>query len=711
MPLSELNSTLQLEYRSGIADLAKSFYVPCLAQSVKYDRAVGYFTSDSLKLAARGLVSFVKRPGSKMRLVASPVLNDADELAFKSKVPAEYSSFIMEIVAKSFEAAVDQASYNHLEFMAWMIEQGKLEVKLAYRPNHRGIYHEKIGVFTDERDVSVAFSGSANETGAALTLNFESFDVYTEQRDAERVRLKKDAFTRLWNNAYDDLSVIDFTKATDELLKRYRRPEYRPPNTEEELNGVTNSTSTTITSSRLERVGIISTPSALIDKIRSYQETALQKWFLNGNKGVFAMATGTGKTLTALFGLARLQSTHPKLLVVVVAPYKHLCTQWAKDIRLFGIEPVLAFESEQAWSRELRAAIIRQADAEGDASVVVCTTNDTLQSSAFLRCISRAKVPLCVIGDEVHNLGAPEVSKVLPESAVFRLGLSATPVRQDDDEGTEAIFNYFGKTIFEFTLGQAISGKYLTPYEYNPVFVNLTDFEAKEYVSLTKEYARMAFSKDPKYKKIAEQILFKRSRLIGAAFGKTGALVELLNQNPLRRGLVYCGEGNVRDPEGVDLGRQIDLIVRKLRNSNPAIPIDEFVHDVSSDNREEMIKNLTSGTLHGVAAIKCLDEGVDVPCLEQAFILASTKNYRQSVQRRGRLLRLFEGKGKAVLYDFVIIPPNFSDQEQPEVLEWERKLLESELKRCEEFASLALNMNEVMSLLVALRSKGNTTQE
>ena len=707
MPLSDLNSTLQLEYRSGIADLAKTFYVPCLAQSVKYDRAVGYFTSDSLKLAARGLVSFVKKSGSKMRLVASPVLNDADELAFKSKVPAEYSSFIMKVVAKSFEAAVDQASYNHLEFMAWMIEQGKLEVKLAYRPNHRGIYHEKIGVFTDERDVSVAFSGSANETGAALTLNFESFDVYTEQRDAERVRLKKDAFTRLWNNAYDDLTVIDFTKATDELLKRYRRPEYRPPNTEEELNGVTNSTSTTITSSRLERVGIISTPSALIDKIRSYQETALQIWFLNGNKGVFAMATGTGKTLTALFGLARLQSTHPKLLVVVVAPYKHLCTQWAKDIRLFGVDPVMAFESVQAWSNELRAAIIRQSEADGDASVVVCTTNDTLQSPEFLRCINRARVPLCVVGDEVHNLGAPEVSKVLPEAARFRLGLSATPVRQDDDEGTEAIFSYFGKTIFEFTLEQAISGGFLTPYDYNPVFVSLTDFEAEEYVSLTRDYAKLAFSKDPKYRKIAENILFKRSRLVGAAFGKTKALIDLISRSPMRRGLVYCGEGNVRDPDGNDQGRQIDLIVQTLRNLNQPIPIDEFVYDVSSEDRQGIIKNLTSGKLHGVAAIKCLDEGVDVPCLEQAFILASTKNYRQSVQRRGRLLRLFKDKQKAVLYDFVILPPTFSETESSDVLEWERKLIESELQRCEEFARLALNKDEVMGLLVALRNKGN----
>ena len=705
MPLSDLNSTLQLEYRSGIADLAKSFYVPCLAQSVKYDRAVGYFTSDSLKLAARGLVSFVKRPGSKMRLVASPVLNDADELAFRSKVPAEYSSFIMQIVAKSFEAAVDQASSNHLEFMAWMIEQGKLEVKLAYRPNHKGIYHEKIGVFTDEYDVSVAFSGSANETGAALTLNFESFDVYTEQRDAERVKLKKDAFTRLWNNAYDDLTVIDFTQATDELLKRYRRPEYKPPNTEEELSGTHSSANKSTTLEHIDTVGVVRVPETLRGKIRSYQDKALNKWFLNGNMGVFAMATGTGKTLTSLFGLARLQEAHPKILTIIVAPFKHLCAQWAKDVRSFGVEPILAYESEQNWALELRASIIRQAEAAGDASVVVCTTNDTLQSPNFLKCISRAKVKVFFIGDEVHNLGAPEVGKVLPGAAVFRLGLSATPVRQGDDEGTASIHAYFGETIFEFTLEEAIEGKFLTPYEYWPIFVSLTEFEAKEYVSLTKSYAKLASNNDPKYKRIAELILFKRSRLVGAAFNKTQALLNLLKLNPLHRGLVYCSEGTVCSPDGRSVGAQIDLVVGALRNINPPIRIDEFVHDVSSEDRQKIITNLTSGTLHGIAAIKCLDEGVDVPCLEQAFILASTKNYRQSVQRRGRLLRLFEGKAKAIFYDFVVLPPSFVGECDPVVLEWESKLVDSELKRCEEFAKIALNKDNVDCLLVDLRNR------
>lgn len=707
MSLTDLKNILKLEYRSGIADLAKSFYVPCLANSVKYDRAVGYFTSDSLKFAARGLVNFVQKPGSKMRLVASPVLGDDDEAALRGKLPAERSSIIAQVVSKSFEAAVDQATCRHLEFMAWMIEQGKLEVKLAYRPSHKGIYHEKIGVFTDEAGVSVAFSGSANETGAALTINFESFDVFADWKDSERVELKKSAFVNLWSGNYNDLNVIDFTDATDALLKRYRRPEYSPPRTEEELSGMPSTAIEQHSVSNPERIAPLVIPDSLKDKIRGYQDNALKEWFIHDNRGVFAMATGTGKTLTALFGLARLQSAHPKLLVIVVAPYKHLCTQWAKDIRLFGVDPVMAFESVQAWSNELRAAIIRQSEADGDASVVVCTTNDTLQSTEFLRCINRAKVPLCVVGDEVHNLGAPEVSKVLPEAARFRLGLSATPVRQDDDEGTEAIFSYFGKTIFEFTLENAISGGFLTPYDYNPVFVSLTDFEAAEYVSLTRDYAKLAFSKDPKYRKMAENILFKRSRLVGAAFGKTKALIDLIGRSPMRRGLVYCGEGNVRDPDGNDQGRQIDLIVQTLRNLNPPIPIDEFVHDVSSEDRQGIIKNLTSGKLHGVAAIKCLDEGVDVPCLEQAFILASTKNYRQSVQRRGRLLRLFKDKKKAVLYDFVILPPTFSGTESPDVLEWERKLIESELQRCEEFARLALNKDEVMGLLVALRNKGN----
>ena len=701
MSLDLIINSLKQEYRSDTDNIHRDFYVPCLTNAVKYDRAVGYFTSDSLALVARGLVPFVSNPGSLMRLVASPVLNLEDEKAIYERPADEQLLCLTRLLTESVDKAIASASHRHLEFLSWMVFSGKIQIKLAYRPNHCGIFHEKIGIFTDSNNSHVVFTGSMNETGAGMSSNLESFDVYTEPADLSRIKSKIAHFETLWSQKHPNLTVIDFTDASKALLERYRRPEYRPPKNEEDLHPELKPKPLPVPLV-LKTLAKLAAPKGISPY--DYQQEAIDAWLEKRSRGILEMATGTGKTLTALFSSLKVQESPPKLLIVIVAPFKHLCEQWAKDVRRFGVKPILCYDSKDQWHRELSTTIERLSLRE-NGTMIACVTNATFQSDSFLGLINSSDIPLFIIGDEVHNLGAGKIGKILPIRAQYRLGLSATPVRQGDEEGTQTIFDYFGESVYSFSLKQAIERNILTPYEYYPIYVPLTEWEAAKYKELTAQFAQYASSSDPELKDRAERILFERANLTGAAYHKTGALIQQLAITPLDKGLVYCSPGKVMSPEGEEIDTQIDLVVTKLRQSMPPVTISQFVNFVEDEERKRLISDISNGSAQGLAAIRCLDEGVDIPDLKQAFILASSRNYRQSVQRRGRLLRRAEGKTKAFLYDFVVVHPLFHEPAYTALLDWEKSLLASELKRCAEFADLSMNREPLLLAMAELKNK------
>ena len=701
MSLDLIINSLNQEYRSDTDNIHRDFYVPCLTNAVKYDRAVGYFTSDSLALVARGLVPFVSNPGSLMRLVASPVLNLEDEKAIYERPADEQLLCLTRLLTESVDKAIASASHRHLEFLSWMVFSGKIQIKLAYRPNHCGIFHEKIGIFTDSNNSHVVFTGSMNETGAGMSSNLESFDVYTEPADLSRIKSKIAHFETLWSQKHPNLTVIDFTDASKALLERYRRPEYRPPKNEEDLHPELKPKPLPVPLV-LKTLAKLAAPKGISPY--DYQQEAIDAWLEKRSRGILEMATGTGKTLTALFSSLKVQESPPKLLIVIVAPFKHLCEQWAKDVRRFGVKPILCYDSKDQWHRELSTTIERLSLRE-NGTMIACVTNATFQSDSFLGLINSSDIPLFIIGDEVHNLGAGKIGKILPIRAQYRLGLSATPVRQGDEEGTQTIFDYFGESVYSFSLKQAIERNILTPYEYYPIYVPLTEWEAAKYKELTAQFAQYASSSDPELKDRAERILFERANLTGAAYHKTGALIQQLAITPLDKGLVYCSPGKVMSPEGEEIDTQIDLVVTKLRQSMPPVTISQFVNFVEDEERKRLISDISNGSAQGLAAIRCLDEGVDIPDLKQAFILASSRNYRQSVQRRGRLLRRAEGKTKAFLYDFVVVHPLFHEPAYTALLDWEKSLLASELKRCAEFADLSMNREPLLLAMAELKNK------
>ena len=700
MNLLALAHQLQISYRSGRNNLVKDFYVPCLESTVLYRRAVGYFTSSGLACAAQGLARLVQR-GGRMQLVASPVLDEDDLEAFRlgSEKPDE---ILRRVVARELREVEDLISRERLNAIAWLIAKGSLEIKLAVRTSTSrgasiGIYHEKIGIFTDEQDNHIAFSGSCNETTGGLFNNFESVDVYWSWEDPQkRVNEKIADFEALWANNTPGVCVYDFTQISKELLARYKRPSVPTIGAEFSDDGAQPSASAD--------PGTV--PTWL--NVRDYQRLGLEKWKKAGGKGILAMATGSGKTITALYLACRMHEKIKPLVVIVVCPYINLALQWIDEMRKFQLEPVCCFRSRQHWSQVLEEAF--DALLSGATTILpIVVVNQTFLSDAFQQALRPTKVQHLLIADEVHNLGSSRLQQSLNPLIKYRLGLSATPERYGDEEGTKAIFDYFGDVVYEFTLKEAIARNVLCRYFYSPVLVTLTDEEKDRYWDLTQQISRaMGRDEDGEMNERLRMLLIQRSRLLSAAAEKLPALERIVQRmdQPVSKALVYCGDGRVENSKEEESIRQVSAVCRVL-GQNCGLRVRKFTYEEPEDDRVAILNGLRAGNLDAVVAIRCLDEGIDVPDARLGFILASSTNPRQFVQRRGRLLRRADGKSFAHIWDFIIDPPDFSGCGDDKAFNIERRLFQRELRRILEFCGTAENGPAALHKLQPLRQRYN----
>jgi DNA phosphorothioation system restriction enzyme len=620
---------------------------------------------------------------------------DAIERGYGSK------DAVLEAAAtRSMTDPEDELTRSRLEALAWMIAAGHLDIKLAFRVDKEtntiayGIYHEKIGIFSDAAQNHVAFTGSGNETEGGLVTNFESIDVFCSWVDSPRTTRKLGDFQRLWQNQTKGLEVLDFNRVSKSLLESYRRD--RPPDIAVELGEWSSRPFGTPTRFARPRQ-----PRAVA--LRAYQETAIASWLKAKGKGILQMATGTGKTITALAAATQL-ATKGLQAVIVLCPYKHLVTQWATECRKFEMEPILAFETMARWSDDLTTRLSRVSTEEGYFLCVI-VTNSTFCSDAFQQRLPYFPTRTLLIADEVHNLGAERNANALPESVQLRLGLSATPERWFDEEGTQRLFDYFGR-ILEPQLGirEAIELGALTRYRYYPILVELTPDEREEYLELSAKISRFFDEREDESKSTAlNALLLKRARLVGAAANKLPALRKIADKHRnSTHMLFYCGDGQVdSDEDDAVIRRQVEEVARILGNEMQ-IRVATYTAETSTDDREELRNDLASGKLQGLVAIRCLDEGVDIPSVRMAVILASSTNPRQFVQRRGRVLRTAPGKEHAEIYDMIVVPPQVEI-----VTSSERNLIRKELIRFAEFADIALNAGEARGILFALQKRFN----
>ena len=688
------NQEFLLEYRTGTNDVVKEFYVKAFAKSVKYWRAVGYFRSSSLEAFGNTLQKFLKKNG-KIKLITSVELTEADSNAIEQGLSKQEvcENRINTIIENEFKENVGTGVTK----LSYLLEIGRLEIKIALPRSGRGIYHEKVGVFFDEEGNYVAFAGSQNETVNAFEQNYECIDVFTSWNDEARAKLKKQEFEALWEGISKGAIVFNFPEASKKKLihtvKEYTPLEYgielfEEPNIE---YGTKN---------------IPKFPSWL--KLRDYQKEAINTWIKNDGHGIWAMATGSGKTITSLAAATHLLNRLPEgyIPLLVVVPYMHLVEQWAKEGRNFNIDFIKCNSDYGNWEKELNHVITYTLQ-DKKKLIPILTTTGTYKTPRFQNQIKKLENILLIV-DEAHNFGSKDIRQFYIENTRFKLGLSATPKRHMDDEGSQAILDYFGDVIFTYDLKDAIRDKNLTPYYYYPIFVNLTEEEEAAYYELSQKISRLAASgrsiDDPDSS--LKILLMKRARIISAASNKIESLKQLLVDKELihsKRNLFYVA-AKIDKEDGYEL-RMVDKMVHLLRNLG--MQVDKFTSDENRDQRKYLIDKLSNDYIDGLVAIKCLDEGVDIPSVERAFILASSSNPKEFIQRRGRVLRQSKKTGKkyAYIYDFIVIPNPEKDNLDPGTYRMERNYLEKEFLRFQEFVEISENAYEIEPLVTELKEK------
>jgi DNA phosphorothioation system restriction enzyme len=688
-------------YRSDREDVVAGFYVPALSVSVSYSRAVGYFTSTSLALFARGIREFADRCGT-MRLVASPHLNADDIIDIERGYEAR--EVIERATLRELEAQDRDAIMDGLGLIGRLVAEQRLDIKLAFvtQQGRMGIYHEKVGIFRDDAGDLVAFTGSANETLGGLLANFESVEVYRGWLpvDGPRALRIEEDFEDLWNDRTANLRVEPFPDVVRERLIEIAssRPEADLPGNDNALEPPA------VADEGAARLRI---PPDIV--VRDYQRKAVEAWLGQRGRGILKMATGTGKTKTALFAACQLGQVLDRreqpLVVLVIVPFQHLVDQWIPEVESFGVRPVAVYESSQRWlpvvEDQLAEARLGQRPV-----VAMVATNASFAGDRFQGVLSRISLPLLVIADEAHNLGSSRYRSSLPQNATYRLALSATPERWFDDPGTDALTDYFGPVVFELGLGQAIEMGALCRYRYLPRLVELADGENELYISLTAQIAHRLAAGESLEDDATSPIGFllrRRAAVLGHADGK---LTQLRSDMETRRDawyqLVYCAEGSKPVESGEPAGpSQISQVVDLVGN-DLHLAAHSYVAETPRAERQVLLRRFGAGDdLRVLVAMRCLDEGVDIPDARVAYLLASSSNPRQFIQRRGRILRPAPGKDMAEIIDYLAVPQAGT----PLNFDVERNLLTRELERANEFGKLAENYEATLALLRPLKEK------
>ncbi|MEG3439361.1 DEAD/DEAH box helicase family protein [Pannus brasiliensis CCIBt3594] len=665
------------EYRSDRHDLIEDFYLPCLARSTLYCRAVGYFSSSSMVAVARGLTALI-RGGGKMRLIASPHLSAEDIEAIATGLK-QREEIVTNSLLLVLETEFEEIAGDRFACLAWLLGQGVLEIKLAIPKNIRnfGLYHEKLGLFADADGNSIAFTGSANESYSSLIDNFECIDVFRswEAGEKQRAERKAENFDRLWHNKTENLDIIDFPEAAERSLLRFRPSspptEPRKPGRVKEAKSDYN----------------FASPLKVNPKPRQIE--AVNAWIAANYRGILAMATGSGKTITALAAASRIKNLE---LIVIGAPTREIVTQWIKELtyRTTYAFPVEAIGESRRW-RELLFRKLRLINhnvlSSGRLPAIVVGTYGELTKAPIAGLIEDAGgLPResLLIADEVHATGSGIFRRILREDFPYRLGLSATPLRAYDEEGTETVLDYFGGIVYEFGLEEAIKAGILCEYDYYVYVTSLDESEHDRFRQLTAKIRR-GFAREDGERERINQLLIQRARIIKAAGSKLEVIDRIVRDHTLQQALIYCAD----IPQATAISSR--LARRGLRVAR---------YSSLESDRSELLDRLALGHLDALVAVKCLDEGVDIPAVSQGIILASDASPRQFIQRRGRILRAATNKEKATLIDVLVVPP---------VLDGQVKLIESEIQRVIEFARSAKNQASVITMLVEeLRHYGIT---
>jgi superfamily II DNA or RNA helicase len=649
------------------ADFINEFYQPLLTRSELYRRGVGYFTSNWVNSAARGIAELADNGGTAQWIV-SPILEENDWEALKKGSQAKRNEMLRESLADTITNLRYDLEYDTRNAVAWMIADGLLEIKLAV-PTHElsGDFHDKFGVFYDAGGNRLSFHGSQNDSDQALR-NYEAYTIdcdWISERDKEGVDKQEQRFERLWDDRDPNVNVYTVPESVEKDIADLRDRDnraYDPP------------------------TGVASDPEPEIT-LRDYQREAVDAWFDNSCRGLFQMATGTGKTFTALAALDEYSDTvDDPLLCVITVPQKHLANQWADEMSTFGLDqPKFIYHAANPdWKTDLSRAVSNIRLGIKDYECLI-TTHKTFSSETFRKKVAESSTNKIVIADEVHGLGSEKRREGLLEAYNSRVGLSATPKRYYDETGTNYLLEYFEGVTYEYSLEEAIP-EYLTPYRYYPVIVEMDEDELEDYRAMTQSVAA-ADSSDDVDKETVQILRSQRADIVKEAVRKYDALRGILHRmDDVSHLLVYTNH------------EQIDTVGGILNEFG--VMHHRFTHEEDDDLRKDLLNRFGDGEYEALVAMRCLDEGVDVPQTRTAVLMSNTGNPMQFIQRRGRVLRHALGKNQAVIYDLIVVPTMNPDDD---IAASEKYILEKELRRFKEFAVTAKNEYEARNRIEDVR--------
>ncbi len=612
-------------YTSLKDDLIEDLINPLLGTAVLYDRAVGFFSSSWLREVSSGLSKFASN-GGKARIVTSLKLSSDDWDAIKNGLIEEVINRQVFITIEELKKALE---IETLSTLSWMVANEVLIFRFALPIGklEGGIFHTKLSLFYDKEGNGVAVFGSQNDSFQA-TINEESLNVFTSWDFGKEYFLEhKRAFEEKWAGNSNTLITYTIPEASKKVIIEegikycypYKKIEHNIKHQKE---------------------------------LRGYQEMAIQSWMENDCHGLFEMATGSGKTFTAISAAIRIYEQKKKLFLVVLVPYQHLVEQWYEELCNFGFKSIACYKSKDTW--ESKAYIeVKKFNTDWADKICLIATHATSCLEPFQQLMGCIKKEWMLIADEVHGLGSKKQQKALSPTARYRIGLSATPARWFDKEGTSVLYDYFKKTVVTYSLEDAIKDGALTQYEYSIILTELNDEEIYNYTKYTETITKLFAKKDKnkEEEEILETLCRKRAKIIGCAEEKINTFINLIKQHkekaerekqPYSHNLFFCYPG------------QHDIFLREL--SNIGLKVHEFVHTVPQKERTKILDAFENGDIEGLVAVKCLDEGVDVPATRRAYILASSTNPREFIQRRGRILRKIKNKNLSYIYDFLVGP-------------------------------------------------------
>lgn len=696
MAFTDLN--LLKHYKTYKHNIVKEFYTPVLQESVLYQRSVGFFSSTALIELTKGIAGIVKN-GGKIQFIVSPYLSEEDVEAIQKGY--EKKKIIEQALLREYKEPENYFQEERLNLLSHLIENGNLEIKVAFTPPNKstGMYHEKVGIVTDVEGNKIVFTGSLNETINAFYNNYESIVVFTSWEESRQYAEEmQNDFDTLWNNEDTDLEIIEFPEVVKEKIKLNQKPKINYDIDEEEI----------VEESPVQK-GVPRMPPGF--DLRDYQKDAIEKWEENNYCGIFDMATGTGKTYTGLGAVTKLYEAKKRLAIIIVCPYQHLVEQWVEDIELFNLLPTIGYSSskQKNWKKRLEDDIL-----DFSIGVIDCfcfvTTNATYSSKFVCEQMKYLGKDTLLIVDEAHNFGSPNLRNKLYPNIEYRLALSATLDRHGDEEGTDCLKTYFGEKCIQYDLKRAIKEGKLTPYYYYPVVVYLDEDEMEQYRDISYRVSKECHKDKHGNLKITDKgkrFLLQRARIVAGAKSKLVELKKLMqNYKNDTHILVYCGATRVQtfeydESEHDEEGERQIVAVSKILGNELGMKVTHFTSNESAEEREVIKRRFASADPYqAIVAIKCLDEGVNIPSIKTAFILASTTNPKEYIQRRGRVLRLASNKPYAVIYDFVtLVRPLEEVNPYSTDYNCERALAKRELARIKEFGEIALNSRDSDELI------------